>query len=356
MQKRRIIAAALVCFSGVAFADDIQLMGTITQRIKMIAPMSQAAPYSTSSSSNKIIPLLAVKLSDTAQSHLLEREQGLNGSWGGEGIEGGSSSNKQLQMNGLPVLDQGMHGTCVTFAVTAALDAALGGKDEISQLCSLELGNYLEQQSYAPSGWEGSFGHTVLNQIDTFGVVSKAKEASQGCGGLTDYPLLSTEPPSSLMTPETFHEMSKDVSILWHPILHVNESLSMPVNTQQVLAKVKSAIEGGDRVVFGSLLAAVNTGIAGAVGTYHVKNDTWILTSKIREALKKDSDFAAHEMVIIGYDDYAKVTDQEGQKHTGLLTLRNSWGDRVGDHGNFYMSYDYFKALVIEAHRIQTEH
>ncbi len=32
----------------------------------------------------------------------------------------------ELGMNGVPVLNQGMHGTCVTFAVTAAVDAALG--------------------------------------------------------------------------------------------------------------------------------------------------------------------------------------------------------------------------------------
>src|SRR3989338_2283243 len=38
------------------------------------------------------------------------------------------------------VLDQGYHGSCVTFAVTAALDAALGAGDYISQLCNLELG------------------------------------------------------------------------------------------------------------------------------------------------------------------------------------------------------------------------
>ncbi len=32
----------------------------------------------------------------------------------------------------------------------------------------------------------------------------------------------------------------------------------------------------------------------------------------------------------------------------GLLTLRNSWGEEVGDHGNYYMSYDYFLKLAVE--------
>src|SRR5262245_37425480 len=41
-----------------------------------------------------------------------------------------------LGMNRVPVLDQGRHGSCVTFAVTAALDAELGKGDYISQLCN----------------------------------------------------------------------------------------------------------------------------------------------------------------------------------------------------------------------------
>src|SRR5437879_1335677 len=51
-----------------------------------------------------------------------------------------------LGMNGVPVLDQGKHGSCVTFATTAAIDAVLGKGDYVSQLCSLELGSTLEAQ------------------------------------------------------------------------------------------------------------------------------------------------------------------------------------------------------------------
>ena len=61
-----------------------------------------------------------------------------------------------LGMNNVPVLDQGSHGTCVTFAITAAIDAALSKGDYISQLCQLELGTYLEPMGYSVSGWDGS--------------------------------------------------------------------------------------------------------------------------------------------------------------------------------------------------------
>ncbi len=28
--------------------------------------------------------------------------------------------------------------------------------------------------------------------------------------------------------------------------------------------------------------------------------------------------------------------------------IRNSWGDEVGDHGNYYMTYDFFKKFVMD--------
>ena len=45
--------------------------------------------------------------------------------------------------------------------------------------------------------------------------------------------------------------------------------------------------------------------------------------------------------------------DENGREYQGLIKVRNSWGDRIGDQGNFYMTYDYFRALVIELQRIR---
>lgn len=44
---------------------------------------------------------------------------------------------------------------------------------------------------------------------------------------------------------------------------------------------------------------------------------------------------AGHEIVIIGYDD-----KQE------LFKIRNSWGTKIGENGNYYMSYRFFNAMV----------
>jgi C1A family cysteine protease len=64
------------------------------------------------------------------------------------------------------------------------------------------------------------------------------------------------------------------------------------------------------------------------------------------------TDLGGHELVVTGYDDKAVAYDQEGRKHQGLLILRNSWSDEVGDHGEYYMSYDYFKMYVMEVQEI----
>ena len=111
-------------------------------------------------------------------------------------------------MNNVPVLDQGQHGSCVTFAVTAAYDAVIGSGDYISQLCQLQLGNYLEANGYGYSGWNGSLGRYVLSQIDSFGIVTKAQEASYGCGGLYQYPG-NEATPRAPMTVKAYHQISE---------------------------------------------------------------------------------------------------------------------------------------------------
>ena len=77
--------------------------------------------------------------------------------------------------------------------------------------------------------------------------------------------------------------------------------------------------------------------------------DTWILTPKIIKNAKNGGLKAGHEMVIIGYDDQAVVQAPNGQMSRGVFILRNSWGKQVGDGGNFYISYGYFKAFSNEA-------
>lgn len=261
----------------------------------------------------------------------------------------------QLGMNGVPVLDQGQHGTCATFANTAAVDAVLRKGDYISQLCQLQLGNYLEENGYYPSGWDGSLGPIVLNQMAMFGVINKKVESQQGCGGLTAYPLFGPDSLSQ-MTPDSYHNYSEGIAdrkFGWSPILDIEDVMFNEYQSETVLAQVKHALNKGDRVTFGVLLFNFDQGTVGAVGKHNTKNDTWILTPEFLNDLGNDPTFGGHEMVITGYDDNATAKDKQGREYKGLLTLRNSWGKSAGDKGNFYMSYDYFKMLTIEAQHIR---
>jgi aminopeptidase C len=126
------------------------------------------------------------------------------------------------------------------------------------------------------------------------------------------------------------------------------------VNPNSTLQQTKSALDAGDRLTFGVLLFSTNKGTVGAVGKHNATNDSWVLSDDIIEDIKNQGDFGGHEMIITGYDDTAVAIDNAGKTHTGLLTLRNSWGPNIADQGNFYMSYDYFKALIIELQRIRT--
>ena len=131
-------------------------------------------------------------------------------------------------------------------------------------------------------------------------------------------------------------------------------AITTRLDTNTTLTDVKASLVEGDRVMFGVLLLDFDLGTMGAVGTKNSTYDSWILTTEIaRDVLLRPS-FGGHAMLITGYDDNAVAIDDKGREYKGLLTLRNSWGENIGDHGDFYMSYDYFKLLVLEAQQIHS--
>jgi C1A family cysteine protease len=278
-----------------------------------------------------------------------------------------SSSKVQLGMNNVPVLDQGAHGTCVTFADTAAINAVLGKGDYISQLCNLELGSTLEQlagtdeqgQPKYPSGWDGSNNSYVLKQINDYGIVNKTYQKQKGCGDKneTAYPLTDENNIGIPMSVEKFTSISEATteSVYTKDLLRIEDSFSETTDMEVVLKNVKTALASGHRVVFGTLVDLNDDFqyIMGALGTYNnIKNNSWVYTPKIMNDIIANVNaqlpVAGHAMIITGFDDNAYIVGARGEKHKGVLTLRNSWGEEVGDEGNYYMSYDYFTQLVDE--------
>lgn len=366
---RRILQITFLstAFIGAAYAaPDIQFDGTHTEVLAISGNQNGGSgPKRFLNDTNiraprtKSITVLNVQLSTHAKQTIEHNVQLTNDAQTIDTYDSMQASRPvkvQLGMGNVPVLDQGPHGSCVTFAVTAAVDAVLQKGDYVSQLCQLQLGRYLEENefSYMPGGWEGSIGRNVFGQIAQFGIVSKNQEAIQGCGGLKAYPMNDENEPGSTLNLDEFHRMSENVNntVEWATILDIDDAFQDDLNRTDILNKAKAALSKGNRLTFGTLLFDMNAGTVGAVGSYHVKNDTWLFTPEMEKDFAKYTDFGLHEMVITGYDDQATVKDSNGRVYRGLLTIRNSWGANVADQGNFYMTYDYFKNFVVEAHRI----
>lgn len=355
MNKKIMLAitggACLAFSSLVAAKPQAQLAGTVDVNIPMHSEakgMLAGAP--------KSIKLMKIKLSDKAKKALIKRSVTVK--------KAGFSSYKSddtlptkidLGMNGTPILDQGMHGSCVTFANTGALDAALGKGDYISQTCNLALGNTLEKEGYVPSGWNGSWGPMVLAQITDFGIVTRDDERDNGCGGLNSYPGSNPYEEGEPMSIHDFHGMSHNMSLdtSWSPIVTVEDVFADEYNSNDMVQSVKIALANKHRITFGVLLD-VYVGEAGAVGKYkaHWGFDTWMMTPRIEDDLKNGDINAGHELIIYGYDDDAVVEDEEGNKQKGLFLIRNSWGKFAGYEGNYFMTYDYFKTMSMEAQKI----
>lgn len=261
----------------------------------------------------------------------------------------------QLGMNGVPVLNQGRHGSCVTFADSAALNAVLGKGDYISQLCSLELGTHLEKNGYMPGGWDGSWGPIVLEQMMRFGVVSKDTQKTKSCAGVTEYPLADKTNTGNEMALAEYKTVSENINnkVYWTHLFSNDQvfdwKTDAPEKMHEVLNNVKQAIANGHRLTVGTFLILANHCKAGACASYKGSKDTWALTQNLEVP---PYEVGGHELVITGYDDNAFAYDDQGGKHQGLLTLRNSWGADVGDNGNFYMSYDYFVKYANEVQEI----
>ena len=353
--KFSLIFSIAFCMTATAFAQsEVELKGKLTQIIPVTAP-KHASRQLLKQVQPKTVSLMDVKLSNNAWHILDKRVESTMLS--PDTIEQASTDGTQLGMNKLPALDQGPHSTCATFAVTAALDAALEKGDYISQLCNLQLGQELEQFGYNPSGWDGSLNGLILNQIAAFGLVTKNTQKTIGCGAnLTEYPRTDETPTPSLSLSE-YHAISEPLpedEIAWSTILDIYQAFLDRADAKKTLESVKQSLKNKDRLTFGVLLFGLNEGVAGATGKYHVSNDTWLLTSSIIDSIKNKENYGGHAMIITGFNDFATAVDADGYRHKGLLTIRNSWGPNAGDHGDFYMSYDYFKLLTIEIQRIRS--
>lgn len=345
--NRLIVAGISMLATSLALttAYAMQFDKSFTTAVPITNPTLKARGMST-----KNVTLMGLRLTEKEKAALLNRPVTAHRVLNGVKLP----VHVDLGMNNVPVLNQGYHGSCVTFASSAAVDAALYGRDYVSPLCNLELGSHFEKNAYMPSGWEGSWGPIVLNQMMRFGIVSMDTQFQQGCAGKTQYPVDSPFNEGAEFSLTAFREVSEDLNekLTWNHLLS-NDALidPTPATAEQmeiVLNNAKLALAKGHRLTFGTLLVMADNCFAGACAMHNTAYDTWALTDE----LNAPRGFGGHEMVIFAYDDEAVAIDSQGKKHKGLFTLRNSWDSDVGDAGNFYMSYDFFKKYVMEVQEI----
>jgi hypothetical protein len=196
-----------------AFSFEVEIVGSLSKTLHHNSVVSAKGAKATPAV-NKTIKFLKVELSQETRAHLQRaaqelQTQGQKTARPTADYAAALPSSIQLGMNNVPVLDQGMHGTCTTFAVTASLDAAIGKGDYISQLCYLQLGNYLERHGYGSSGWNGASVTGVTRNMNQYGVVNLANQKTKGCGGLTQYPTYSSSTPKTYIEPEKYATMNE---------------------------------------------------------------------------------------------------------------------------------------------------
>lgn len=256
-----------------------------------------------------------------------------------------------LGMNNVPVLDQGYHASCVSFSFIAALDALKGEGDYYSPLCFLNLGKHLEQYGYGASGWNYANNYLIFNRMRDFGLVPTTIQKTQGCGGLTEYPTYEVD-NSYAMSPEEYHRYSE--SIEQSGFVDFKNLMKETDNPNRIIKLTRQAINAGNRVVI--LLAIPSDEYGGLHGSYKANQDSWVLSDLIVNKLNNQpsymNGFYGHNVVITAYDDNAVIKDFNGKEHVGLFKVRNSWGDTVGDHGEFYVSYDFLASLGLQSFEI----
>ncbi len=70
-------------------------------------------------------------------------------------------------------------------------------------------------------------------------------------------------------------------------------------------------------------------------------------TEYCRTQKDNSCNIVTQDLIVFGYID--------GADDDGLLILRNSWGSDSGDGGNYYMSYDYARQMLLEVTALHVE-
>ncbi len=279
-----------------------------------------------------------------------------------------------------PVLEQRDTNTGTTMAVLGAISVLADQEANFFYtVCSLNLGEYLagdeRYKEYPhvvdavrdaglatyPSGWNGSQTSLVLAQASAFGLVDSDYYSHHcGDGNFEDPDAKRTE-----VSADTFKMYATRIMRnLNGELLCSNYDADKP-NCQytgsgkswkkpdSLVDTLKSIIEAQKLAVISTIVYEDldNMGLSQSFYPFSEEPDVdvpnvWSLGDDV-EACRRNGQYsgkpcrlATHEMIAFGYIDHPSDPDQ------GLFVLRNSWGQDLGDNGNFYMTYGYAEQLL----------
>lgn len=287
-------------------------------------------------------------------------------------------STVNLEMAGIPVLDQGPYGTCATFAATAAIDALyqLAATDRMSPLCSLQLSRTVDDAENDDSGeWNGAYESDILSMISKYGYETMQYQQTSGCGGASTYPTNGNIPGSAMSVNDFVNAPSNKqfTTNNWTSALSIASSTTQlkqrynNTNYYYYSNIAKQELAAAHRLAI-SIIVGISSPTYGEAlfpwvtdpYTGTAAEATWAVTPETLNMMNyPDTDYLGHEVIIYGYDDNACV-NVESADHTtttqqcGIFRVRNSWGTNAGLGGEYFMTYDFYENLAYTAYALKT--